>query len=60
MYTYKCRECHEEFDEPYVFYEHHGFQQPPYEEWAVCPRCMSPDWYYKDVVDEEEEEVDEE
>lgn len=53
---YKCRDCHEEFDEPYVYYETHGFTDGPYEEWSVCPYCDSPDWDDCWTVDRELEE----
>lgn len=55
---YKCRDCHEEFDEPYVYYETHGFTDGPYEEWSVCPYCSSPDWDDCGTVDRELEEED--
>lgn len=54
----RCRECQEQFDAPYVYYETHGFHEPPYEEWQVCPYCGSPDWVGS--IDGEELEFDEE
>lgn len=42
--TYKCNDCGATFDEPAEIYETHGFDHPPYEKWAVCPRCKNNDF----------------
>lgn len=57
---YKCRCCLRTFDEPYIYYEHHGFYQPPYEEWSVCPYCGESDWDDEDVVNRELDQEDDE
>ena len=37
---YRCNECGEIFEEPYVFYERHPYGESYAEEkWVVCPRC---------------------
>ena len=62
---FKCRECGCEFDEPYVYYERHGFTHGPFERWSECPHCGSCDYDDAYVVEAEEarkaeeEEVDE-
>ena len=63
--TYKCRECGEEFDEPYRWVETHGFTDGLYENWSACPNCESTDYDYAHIVQSElelrdDEEVDEE
>ena len=63
--TYKCRDCGEEFDEPYCWVETHGFADGLYEHWSACPNCKSTDYDYAHIVQEElelwdDEEVDEE
>lgn len=50
---YKCRECGAEFDEPYRYTETHGFTYGPYEEWAECPYCKSPDFDFTTIVNRE-------
>lgn len=37
--TWTCLDCGCEFYEPHEFYEHHGFDQPPFERWLSCPYC---------------------
>lgn len=41
--TYKCVECGHIFEEgeEYTWYERHGCDAPPYEEWSGCPICKS-------------------
>lgn len=60
--TYKCRECGEEFDEPYRWVETHGLTHGPYEQWSACPFCGSCDYDERYIVEAEleSEEVDEE
>lgn len=63
--TYKCRECGEEFDEPYRWVETHGFTDGLYEYWSACPSCKSTNYDYAHIVQSElelwdDEEVDEE
>lgn len=58
--TYKCRECGEEFDEPYRWVETHGLTHGPYEPWSACPHCGSCDYDDLHIVEAELEEVDEE
>ena len=62
--TYKCRDCGEEFDEPYRWVETHGFTDGLYESWSACPNCKSTDYDYAHIVQSElelwDEEVDEE
>ena len=53
MATYKCRMCGAEFDEPHVFFEHHGFTSGPYEKWSVCPECGDTDYDYAREVNAE-------
>ena len=36
---FTCCDCGQTFDEPYVYYETHGFDYGPYERWSVCPYC---------------------
>lgn len=36
---YRCIECGTIFEEPYIYYETHGLDTPPYEEMRVCPVC---------------------
>lgn len=36
---YKCDDCGAVFLEPNHYFEHHGFETPPYEELWVCPFC---------------------
>lgn len=60
MLRYRCRCCHQEFDDPYVYFEKHGFYQPPYEKWVVCPYCLETDFDYATIVDQEAEEIEEE
>ena len=57
--TYKCRECGEEFDEPYRWVEMHGLTHGPYEPWSACPFCGSCDYDERCIVEAELEEVDE-
>ena len=61
--TYKCRECGEEFDEPYCWVEMHGFTWGPGEHWSACPHCGScdyDDFYIVEAeLEDEDEEVDE-
>lgn len=62
---YKCRDCGEEFDEPYCWVETHGFTDGLYEHWSACPNCKSTDYDYAHIVQSElelwdDEEVDEE
>lgn len=61
---YKCRNCGEEFDEPYRWVETHGFTYGPFEHWSACPNCKSTDYDYAHIVQSElelwAEEVDEE
>lgn len=51
---YKCNHCGEEFDTPrlqkYLMGEYFG--DKAYENYEVCPRCMSEDW------DEKRDEYD--
>lgn len=62
--TYKCRDCGEEFDEPYRWVETHGFTYGPFEHWSACPNCKGTDYDYASIVQSElelwDEEVDEE
>ena len=58
--TYKCRECGEEFDEPYRWVETHGFTDGLYENWSCCPHCKSTDYDYAHIVQSELELQDEE
>ena len=60
--TYKCRDCGEEFDEPYRWVETHGFTDGLYEHWSACPHCGSCDYddFYIVEAELENEEVDEE
>ena len=53
MYTYKCRECGCEFDEPHVYYERHGFTYGLFEHWSVCPCCGSCDYDESYIVERE-------
>lgn len=55
-YTYKCRECGEEFDEPHRWVERHGFTNGPFEYWSACPCCGSCDYAESYVVEREEDE----
>lgn len=41
MKMYICEDCGEVFEEPKTFYESHGLDSPPYEQWSVCPNCSS-------------------
>lgn len=64
-YTYKCRECGAEFDEPHQWVERHGLTCGPFERWSACPNCKSTDYDYSHIVQSElelqdDEEVDEE
>ena len=54
VYMYKCRDCGAEFDEPYVYYERHGFTYGSFEKWSECPHCGSCDYDYAHVVEREE------
>lgn len=54
-YTYKCRECGAEFDEPYQWVERHGFTCGPFEPWSACPYCGSCDYDESYIVEHEEE-----
>ena len=58
--TYKCRECGEEFDEPYRWVEMHGFTWGPGEYWSACPHCGSCDYDERCIVEAELENEDEE
>lgn len=50
---FKCNDCKAEFDEPKIVFETHGFSSPPYERWAVCPRCKNNNFdEYKEGEDE--------
>lgn len=51
--TYKCRECGEEFDEPYCWVEMHGFAWGPGEPWSACPHCGSCDYDERCIVEAE-------
>ncbi len=51
---YVCEDCGCEFYEPHIYEERHGLPSPPYEQFAVCPRCYSTNF------DERREEEDEE
>ena len=53
---YICRNCGEIFDEPRVYYEHHGFTDGLYERQSCCPCCGGD---YSEFVEETDEEVDE-
>lgn len=50
---YKCRNCLRTFEEPYVYYENHGFTSGPFEEWVVCPYCLETGWDDEDTVNKE-------
>lgn len=49
----KCRNCGLvcDIDDLAVFSEHHGFTEPPYEEFRVCPKCQ--DTRLDDVEEED-------
>jgi hypothetical protein len=38
---YKCKECLKVFDYPDTVIERHGFKEPPYETFSVCPFCKT-------------------
>lgn len=59
-YTYKCRECGAEFDEPHRWVERHGFTYGPFEHWSACPLCGSCDYGDSYVVERELEAEEEE
>ena len=40
---YFCINCNGEFEKPKKEIERHGFSEPPYEEFSVCPFCKSID-----------------
>lgn len=51
---YICNDCGAVFTNPKIFYERHGLENPPFEEWHVCPSCESTniDLYYgSDEID---------
>ena len=56
-YTYKCRECGAEFDEPHQWAERHGFAYGPFENWSACPYCGSCDYDESYIVEREAEEA---
>ena len=37
--TWICIECNEVFDEPKVYTDSHGLDNPPYEMYSACPYC---------------------
>lgn len=36
---FKCLNCKAVFEEPKHLTERHGFSNPPFEDWYVCPKC---------------------
>ena len=48
---YKCHSCGLLFQEPDIFYETHGSEQPPYEAVNVCPSCHAQDYESAFVCD---------
>ncbi len=36
---YYCNGCRKHFAMPEIFTERHGFSEPPFEHFAVCPFC---------------------
>lgn len=54
-YTWKCRECGAEFDEPHCYVERHGFTHGPFEHFSECPYCGSGDFDESYIVEREEE-----
>lgn len=53
---YRCGSCGHEFSEDEFDFvtETHGLDTPPYERFAVCPRCGSGD--YEEYLEEENDE----
>lgn len=50
---YICHNCGEIFDEPRVYYEHHGFTDGLYERQSCCPCCGGDYKEYDEEVDED-------
>ena len=53
-FSFKCRECGCEFDEPHTYEESHGFTDGPFEKWSECPNCGSCDYGDAQLVEQEE------
>lgn len=47
---YYCPDCGIEFSKPEKYYEKHGFTEPPYETYLVCPHCESTAFYPKNTT----------
>lgn len=50
-----CNECQKTFDIPTFFEEKHGFDSPPYERIAVCPKCKGDNFLRFDTLIEKTE-----
>ena len=42
--TNYCNDCGKFFDKAKIYQERHGLDAPPYERFAVCPRCGNSDF----------------
>lgn len=47
---YYCPDCGSEFEKPKQINEKHGFTEPPYEVFLVCPHCNSNSFYPKSTT----------
>ena len=47
---YYCPDCGNEFETPEKYEEKHGFTEPPYEMFLVCPNCKSTSFYLKSTT----------
>lgn len=47
---YYCPECGYEFESPKKVVEKHGFEEPPFEIYLVCPKCKSTSFHLKNTT----------
>ena len=53
-----CKNCQTVFNTPKYYFEKHGFDAPPYEKIAICPKCEVDNFFEFNTTIEKNEVVE--